>query len=49
MSPRRPSSGVETLDVRRNAVSNQVAASGEAPTSCWMAGSAGMIIVCASA
>ena len=49
MSPRRPSSGVQTLDVSRNAVSSQVAASGEAPTSCWIAGSAGMIIVWASA
>ena len=49
MSPKRPSSGVETLDVSRKAVSSQVAPSGEAPRSCWMAGSAGMIIVWASA
>ena len=49
MSPSRPSSGVETLDVSRKAVSSHVAASAEAPTSCWIAGSAGMIIVWASA
>ncbi len=34
MSPRRPRSGVATLEVSRNEVSSQVAASGEAPTSC---------------
>ena len=49
MSPSRPSSGVEMLDVSRKAVRSQVEASGEAPNSCWIAGSAGMIIVCASA
>jgi hypothetical protein len=49
MSPSRPRSGVQTLEVRRKAVSSHVTASGDAPTSCWIAGSAGMIIVWASA
>ena len=49
MSPSRPSSGVQTLDVNRKTVSSHVTASCEAPRSCWIAGSAGMIIVCASA
>ena len=49
MSPRRPSSGV--ADARREQEGGEQPGRGlgEAPTSCWIAGSAGMIIVWASA
>src|SRR5918997_610004 len=46
MSPSRPAIGVATAELSRKAVTVQLAASGEAPSERWIAGSAGITSDC---
>jgi hypothetical protein len=48
MSPRRPKIGVAIDATSRYAVTIQAISLAEAPKSCWISPSAGMIVVCAS-